>query len=255
LKAQVDPQRSDSELCAYCRTNPTFQSYKRCFLCLICEAFKQNLDPLAHEIGDIGKTIASANQVLAHLDRRFINEVPRQFLIIPADHQRFLEHPRSWLRRKGFTKYYLFFVCEVSHEVISPPIKLRVAKEWVQALAPVLADVLCLLQIAMKVGLNISLELYESASPKFTVEVTPLNIAEMLQEVSAMIDKTSDPVQPHHSQRLGDEAYELVRERALEDKEWRLHMEPVRKPPGAEVVWVSKTVALDTALGYEIVET
>lgn len=263
LNDEVNYQNSDQ--CAYCRTHPTYETYQICLFCIISEAIKQNLDPLAHEIRDIGRNVTSANQVLARLDRRFSNEVPRLFILIPADSKRFRDQPIAWLKSKGFTKYYLFFVCEDSHEAVSPPIKLKVAKEWVQKLAPVLRIALLFLQASIKVALNVSLDLNDlmpgvSTSGVIECEVTASQIANMLEAVSKMLaegttnDGLTGSSQSTHSQKLIDDAYELVREKAHEQRGWRSKMEPVRKPHGAEVFWVTRAVALDSARGYEIVE-
>jgi hypothetical protein len=53
-------------------------------------------------------------------------------------------------------------------------------------------------------------------------------------------------------QELSGEAYELVIEKALEQKGWRSNMEPVRVSPSPKVMWVSKEVAQNPM--YEIIK-
>ena len=53
---------------------------------------------------------------------------------------------------------------------------------------------------------------------------------------------------------LNGDSYELIVERAVEERGWRDRMEPVRKNGSPQSFWVSKDVASDTSNGYEIVQ-
>jgi Ankyrin repeats (many copies) len=229
-------------------------------------AVAENLAPLIEEMRGFGEKLDSTLPVLARLDRHFNNEVPRLFIIVPADIKSGWKRPKSWLKSNFSTKYYLYFLCEVSHEVVSPPIKLTAAKDWVRKIAPVLVNALFLLQIAMKVGLNVSLDLHDAASEYLSSswKITTGDVEEMLKLFSSFIDKSSnlgllDTIQSHPLsskaiQELSGDAYELVRAQAVEQTGWRTEMEPVRKLNTAGVLWVTRTIATNPTLGFEIVK-
>lgn len=150
-------------------------------LCGVATLAKQVLPLLL----DISLKLDAALHVLAQLDRRINNEVPRLFILLPADLKSGWKRPKSWLRSKALTKFNLFFVCAVSFKPVAPPIKLSVARDWVQKAAPVLAHALWLLQLSMKVGLNVNVTLFDVASDisSFSCEIMSSNIAEMFQEL------------------------------------------------------------------------
>jgi hypothetical protein len=55
-------------------------------------------------------------------------------------------------------------------------------------------------------------------------------------------------------EKLNGEAFELIVEKAREDRGWRMAMEPVRKKGGTSMVWVSRGAACDRKNEYEIVD-
>jgi serine/threonine protein kinase len=208
---------------------------------------------------EVNNKMDSMLTVLAHLDRRLNNHIPRSFVLIPADIRSGWKHPKSWLRSTVQTKYYLFFVCAASHKVVSPPIKLKVAKDWVCKVAPVLATGLFLLKVSMKVGLNVNLDLDGVAT--VLVEISSSHIAEMLTEVTKLVNETSnrgllDRLESHELsdedvKELRGDSYEFLLEQASEQNGWRSAMQTVRIPPSPAVMWVAKEVAADPK--YEIV--
>lgn len=114
------------------------------------------------------------------------------------------KHPRLWLRINVQKKHYLFFVCPVSQEVVSRPIKLEVATYWFRKAAPVLASGLLFLQTGWKESLNMSLNL--DGDTKETFEMTPDHIREILYKLSDMLDETghSGLLDRLQSQELSD---------------------------------------------------
>ena len=87
----------------------------------------------------------------------------------------------------------------------------------------------------------------------------------MLETVSEILTETgsSDVLdRPRRSEELGaentrllnGEAYELIVERAVEERCWRNNMEPVRKNASPQIFWASKEVASDTSNGYDIAQ-
>ena len=54
--------------------------------------------------------------------------------------------------------------------------------------------------------------------------------------------------------QLNGEAYELIVERACEERGWRDRMEPVRRNGSPQIFWVSKDVASDSSNDYDIVQ-
>jgi serine/threonine protein kinase len=197
--------------------------------------------------------------VVAHLDRRLNHQIPRTFILIPADIKSGWTHPRSWLRSRVQKKYYLFFVCAASQKVVSPPIKLKVAKDWICKIAPILATSLYLLKMSMKVGLNVNLDLDGVASVLF--EISSSHIAELLNEVTEILEETNNrglrdrlellQLSDNDVRELSGDAYELLLEKASEQIGWRSAMETVRTPSSPAVLWVTKEVAADPM--YEIV--
>jgi serine/threonine protein kinase len=210
---------------------------------------------------EVGNKIDSMLPILAHLDMRINNQIPRMFILIPADIKSGWKHPESWLRSTVQTKYYLFFVCAASHKVVSPPIKLKVTKEWVCKVAPVLATGLFLLKMSMKVGLNVNLDLDGVATELF--EMSSSHIGEMLAEVTKLVNETSNRglLDRLELQQLSDEdvkelrgdSYEFLLEQAREQYGWRSAMKTVRIPSSSAVMWVAKEVAADPK--YEIINT
>jgi serine/threonine protein kinase len=290
-------------ICTTCRTFNSIPHRSVCVLCLcredirkgfsemVCVAVSQSsggpameelsdrivhdlgkkLDPkltdLSHQIGGVITRIDAALPVLAHLDMRLNNQVPRTFLLVPADIKSGWQHPRSWLRSNVQTKYYLFFVCPASQQVVSPPIKLKVAKDWFRKAAPVLASGLFLLQVGLKAGLNVSLDLDGTASELF--HVSSDHMRQVLDELCAILKESGDDglverlrsgggndrrpsLSDQDVRELSGDAYELVIEKACEQNGWRSQMEPVRLPPSPKVFWVAKAIARNPK--YEIVK-
>lgn len=53
--------------------------------------------------------------LVARLDLRLDNQIPRLFVIVPVDLKHGWKHPKTWLRRPVATKYQLFFIFLWSH--------------------------------------------------------------------------------------------------------------------------------------------
>jgi serine/threonine protein kinase len=257
-----------TDVCSTCRTFNCVPQHSICVLCLCREDIRKEfarLDPqlnvMRQQLDAVIERIDAALPVLAHLDRRLNNEIPRTFLLVPADIKSGWKNPRSWLRSRALKKYYLFFVCPVSEQVVSPPIKLEVAKDWFRKAAPVLASGLFLLQVGMKAGLNVSLDLDGTANEMFRVSSD--HVRQILEELSSILTEcgngglmdrlrsgggdsgSSAGLSDEDVQELSGDAYELVVEKACEQGGWRSHMEPVRLPPSLKVFWVAKSVAQD----------
>jgi serine/threonine protein kinase len=284
-----------AETCSTCRTMPSILPHKICALCLfrkeirhefsnivvvsqppefpamdalskqiedLGRKFDPTLEGLSKQMQDVSKKLDSTLPVVAQLDRRLNNQIPRTFFLLPGDIKSGWKHPKSWLRSKVQKKYYLFFVCPVSQQAVSPPIKLKVAKDWVGKVAPVLATGLYLLQMSMKAGLNVSLDLDGVASDLF--QVSSNHVSEMLNELSAMLEESTSrglldrlraqQLSENDVQELSGDAYELVIEKASEQNGWRSAMEPVRAPPSPKVFWVAKAVAANPLYELEVVQ-
>jgi serine/threonine protein kinase len=281
MRDSLTSSKSDAaETCSTCRTVRIIPPQEICALCLFHQQVREmvrqklerfhptleglgkqvedvsnpTLEGLSKQMQDVSKKLDLTLPVLAYFDRRLNNQIPRTFLLLPGDIKSgWKSTPRSWLRNKVPQKYNLFFVCPVSQQAVSPPIKLKVAKEWVSKAATVLATGLYLLQLSMKAGLNVSLNLEGVASDLF--HVSSNHISEMLQELSAILDESSSrglldrfraqELSVQDVRDLNGEALELVVEQACEQAGWRSQMEPVRLPPSPAVFWVAKSVAQD----------
>jgi hypothetical protein len=234
----------------------------------IAEMIDPKLNGISQQLDVVITSLDSLLPFLAHLDLRLNNEIPRTFLLVPADIKSGWQHPRSWLRSNVQKKYYLFFVCPASRQVVSPPIKLKVAQDWFRKAAPVLASGLFLLQVGLKAGLNVSLGLDGTAGELF--HVSSDHMLQMLEELSAILKECGDDglldrlrsggngvgssstLSDKDVRELSGDAYELVRARAKEQDGWRSQMEPVRLPPSPKVFWVAKSVAQESK--YETVK-
>jgi serine/threonine protein kinase len=300
----VSTSSGETDVCITCRTFNKVPQHSICALCLCREESRKafsaiislivsqssgvlatevsarvvqdlgkKLDPklndISRQMDDMSGKIDSTLPVLAHLDRRLNNQVPRTFVLLPGNIKSGWQNPRSWLRSTAQKKYYLFFVCPVSQQAVSPPIKLKVAKDWFRKAAPVLATGLFLLQLGLKTGLNVSLALDGAAAD--LIYITSDHMRQVLDELSSILKDCGDDglldrlrsggsvsgsgspgLSEKDVRELSGDAYELVVEKACEQDGWRSQMEPVRLPPSPQVFWVSKAVAQDPK--YEIVK-
>jgi hypothetical protein len=172
-----------------------------------------------------------------------------------------------------------------------PPIKLIVSKTWVDKIAPVLGVSLTLLQMAARKGININLHLGNAAAAMMDINSEQLNemlsesspamlkvhselelnverLSEMLGKVKLILDEQDEldgcdmldrircgtKLSDRDLDKLNGEVFELIVEKAREDRGWRSTMEPVRKKGDNAIVWVSRAVASDRKFEYEIVD-
>jgi serine/threonine protein kinase len=289
-------EAGSNEPCATCRTMPAIPSHEQCVVCVFRKEIRElfassvsinmaTIEGLSRQMQTLGVNLTnqiwtsatgtnqlvqsvstkmdSALSVLACLDLRLNNQVPRTFILVPADIKNGWKCPRSWLCSHVQTKFYLYFVCAVSQRTVSPPIKIKIAKDWVATVAPVLAAGLYLLEMSMKAGVNLCLGLDGASVELFGISTT--HIAEMISVLVEMMKLTchdgllarlkSRNLSPMDVKVLNGDAYELVVEKALEigNQGWRSQMKPVREPPSSQVFWVTNAVAADPKHRLEIV--
>jgi hypothetical protein len=229
--------------------------------------------------------------LVSRLDLRLDNQIPRLFVIVPADLKNGWKHPKVWLRRHVVTKYNLYFICAQTYQIARPPIKLVVSKTWVDKIAPALGVSLTLLQMAARKGVSINLHLGNAAAAMMDLNSAQLNemlseastamlkvhselelnverLSEMLGEVKLILDEQDErgghemmdrirsgtKMSDRDLDKLNGEAFELIAEKAREDRGWRMAMEPVRNKGDTTVVWVSRGAACDRKNEYEIVD-
>jgi hypothetical protein len=265
---EIQPH-AGGELCSICRTMLVARPSKTCVMCLFLDKARsqwskmlsQSLAPVKASLDRLCEQVEAANPVLARLDARLNHQIPRLFLLVPADSKSSdPENPLVWLRNKVQTRYYLFFICAVSKKAIYPPISFCVHKSWLDKISPLVVASLFLLQASLSSGLNLNVDL---AGTAMRLHVTAKHISSMLRAVvsddmmgtanSALLDRLrSNHLSMRDVQELSGEAYELVIEKALEQKGWRSNMEPVRVSPSPKVMWVSKEVAQNPM--YEIIK-
>jgi hypothetical protein len=219
---------------------------------------RQSLARTHKLLGVTHEKIEAMIGVLSHLDVRLNNPVPRLFLLVEAEHPNGWKHPREWLGSQALDKYRLYFVCAATQKTVGPPIKLKVPKEWVRKAAPVIAASLIALQAAAKAGMHVSLDLGGVAS---VLQIDSRRIEEMLEVVSTILHEGNKGgllnrlkeknLSDGDIQQLNGKAYEFLVEKADEQPGWRSSMVPVRIPPSAQVVWVTKEVAQERS--YKVV--
>jgi hypothetical protein len=263
-----------AELCSICRTMPVTAhlspSCKTCVLCVFLDKARnqwsrmlsERLAPVKQSIDRLTEQVEAANPVLARIDSRLNHQVPRLFLLVPAEatSRDLSENPLLWLRNKVQTRYYLFFICAATNKAVYPPIKLCAPKSWLDKISPLLVASLFLIQASLASSLNLNLDLTGTASKQLFISAN--HISSMLKVVSDALGGTanrglldrlrSNQLSMRDVQELSGEAYELVIEKALEQKGWRSNMEPVRLHPSPKVMWVAKEVAAQDPK-YEIV--
>ena len=147
-------------------------------------------------------------------------------------------------------------------KAVEPPVPIIVTKCWLEKVAPVLATSLYLLHVGLKPGECIDLDYGDTP---IRLKLSSKRIAEMLEAASEILNETgtsnvvnrlrsSEDLDEADIRLLNGDAYELIVERAIEERGWRNRMEPVRKNGSPQVFWVYKDVASDTSNGYDIVQ-
>jgi serine/threonine protein kinase len=316
LVSQFEDATVDEYTCPRCRTYANEVGEDFCPLCSalqherfrISKAVSSNLKaqptgaPLKNSLHSLRSENRSLHHIkhgkhdknmplVSHLDLRLDNQIPRLFVIVPADLKNGWKHPKVWLRRRVATKYNLYFICAQTYKMARPPIKLVVSKTWVDKIAPVLGVSLTLLQMAARKGININLHLGNAAAAMMDLNSAQLNemlseastamlkvhselelnverLSEMLGEVKLILEEQDErdghdmmdrirsgtKLSDRDLDKLNGETFELIVEKAREDRGWRMGMEPVRKKGDTTIVWVSRGAACDRKNEYEIVD-
>jgi hypothetical protein len=147
-------------------------------------------------------------------------------------------------------------------KAIQPPVPMIVTKCWLESLAPVLAMSLYLLHVGLQPGGCLDLDFGDTP---IRLSLNSIRIAEMLETVSEILTETgnydvlsrlrrNEELDTENIRLLNGDSYELIVERAVEERGWRDRMEPVRKNGSPQIIWVSKDVASDSSNCYEIVQ-
>lgn len=263
----------DASTCQLCRTYTADEGSDECLMCLALREQREviaktvsielDADPSALRHFHYPHKEPTDSLVRApfspHIDVRLDNPVPRLFCIVAQGLKGGWKHPRLWLRRQVATRYNLFFICAHTYQVIHPPVKVTVSSAWIEKIALSLGASLTLLRMA---ALRAEVE-KRAQSRSSGLKLDQLN--EMLGEVQKILkdqDEDIDILERVQSGiRLSDkdvsvlngETYQLICEKAREDRDWRRVMEPVRKQGDPHTVWVSRIVAMDPDSGYEVI--
>jgi serine/threonine protein kinase len=278
---RIDAGTSDTTKCRLCRTYVAFVDGAECALCLLLQG-QRNLQQAmfyvhseqrkgfattqAHLDKGLSATDAKLSKmipVLLRLDVRLNNSVPRLFVLVPAELKNGWVHPRAWLHSKIQNKFCLYFVCSHSFRAVMPPIKLHVSKVWVEKIAPTLAVSLVLMQIAGKAVTGIDFQVDGMAKMMFKIGTDKIKL--MLDEVKEILVEQNDRdllerIQPGSKlserdvQRLNGDAFELVVEKALDQREWYRSMKAVKRKGDVSTLWVLEEYANDPRNGYEIID-
>ena len=251
--------------CTFCRTFPPVSPSSICAVCKSAEERRAQVSFCGETTTNVAATNAKLGvslPLLSRLDTRLNNPVPRLFLIVPLAFKSGLKDPDDWLRNPHRTRYFLYFLCVSSMKAIQPPVPIIVTRCWLEKVAPVLAMSLYLLHVGLKSGDCIDLVFGDTP---IRLKLDSTRIAEMLEAVSEILSETGNSGvldRLHRSKKLGEadirllngDAYELIVEKAVEERGWRNRMEPVRENGCPPVFWVSKDVASDSRNGYDIVQ-
>jgi hypothetical protein len=258
------PVLTQVDRCERCVNFRCVPAKSLCQTCLDAQELRALLLNLTINTAEIASTtsatraaVGNFTPVLVGLDAR-VNVIPRLFFIIPAQKANAWKNPQEYLHGLISTKYYLYFICEHSKSPVQVPIKVKVSKQWVEKVAPVLAASLHILQFSLgTLGVHLSLE---DARFQLTVHV----VAKMREAVMAMMSIEGPNTNFHHSlhnpgqlheddiPELHGDAYELIVEKAAEQRGWRSHMCQVHTHSSPKTKWVTKEIAQDKRHGYII---
>jgi serine/threonine protein kinase len=239
-----------------CPTCKAFPIIRRSSSCIWCENQKR-LETMVFATQEmVLKTqdmVAAQNPVLAHLDVRLNNPVPRLFVLVPATG--WGQGPRSWWRSQVQVKYYLFFICAMTREAVSPPLEMCVSADWVVKAAPLLFVGLHLLHIVLEQSVKLI-----SPVGGMLFDLCKNDVEKMLKAMeSILLDSgNGEFVGRLRSQKLleGDicelsgSAYEFVVKKAEEQSRWKSDMVPIFLENSPKVMWVKKRIALDTKCNF-----
>jgi serine/threonine protein kinase len=151
---------------------------------------------------------------------------PRLFVIVEADSPHMLKHPGEWLHRKMSVKARLYFVCAHSRQLVNPPIKLTVSKDWWMKVQPAVnAALLVLAALSPVCGGRSSIPLLDIKGIDDNIKSHTKRVANAKQD-------------PTKAKKLVGKAYELIADKADDDGNFYDTMAPVYKD--GEIVWVLK---------------
>ena len=259
------PQRFELKSQDKCKICRTFAPVSPQSVCEVCKSAAERRAQVSFW-GESRQNVAAAKDallpLLSRFDIRLNHPVPRLFIIVPLAFKSGLKDPNAWLRNPHRTRYFLYFVCSHSMKAIQPPVPMIVTKCWLESVAPVLAMSLYLLHTGLPPGGCIDLDFGDTP---IRLSLNSIRIAEMLETVSEILTETgnydvlsrlrrNEELDTENIRLLNGDSYELIVERAVEERGWRDRMEPVRKNGSPQIFWVSKDVASDSSNGYEIVQ-
>ncbi len=257
----------DAPTCRLCRT---YSADEGCDVCLMCIALQDERDAIARAVSAELDADSFGVQELKYprnvqgdsslsspsMDLRLNNPIPRLFVIVPEALKNGWKHPRTWLRRQVATRYNLFFICAHTYQVIRPPVQLTVSSAWIEKIALTLGVSLTLLKMEAKKA-----EELDTRSPDLKLD----QLNQMLGEVEMILEEQGqglhilDCIQSgirlsdNDIKLLNGEAYELICEKAREDREWRQVMDPTRKMGDPHIIWVASVVAMDPESEFEVI--
>ena len=132
---------------------------------------------------------------------------------------------------------------------------MKLNKQWVEKAAPVLAVCLRVIQLTLNgVGVPLKLEgdLFDFSAGVISNMLTAITSVLRADASHAALVKRLDTrsVSLDDIPELTGDAYEAIREKAMEQREWRTYMAPVHTKDNPKTLWVSKDIADDTTNGY-----
>ena len=260
IQSQCYSRTKDAAKCKLCRTFFPVSPQNVCALCKSAEERRARMS--FGGLAAINDKLHATCPLLAPVDARLNNFVPRHFVIMPLCIKSGTKDPKAWLCSHHRSRYLLYFVCVHSMKAIEPPVSITVTKCWLEKVAPVHAMSLHVLLLGLKPGDCLQLAFREAS---VTLKLNSTKLAEILEAMSESLTETgssdllgrlrrNEDFDVEDIRQLNGDAYELIVEMAGEESGWREHMEPVRMKGSHQVFWVSRDVAYDKSNGYEIVQ-
>ena len=193
---------------------------------------------------------------LTALDAIKVNPIPRLFILYPPSHKNYIENngPKpilqeflSWIGGNFENTLYLHFICYYSKTIISPPLEIKVTKEWLKKVLPVLKVSFFLLKLVLKVEKPLD---YLSTTTRTDLQLSLEQLDTLVAHFKVISNEDMDlgPEEVANENgllgSLRGPSYDEIQELANAHPAWRNNMKQVRhSATSTTTVWVAKRIA------------
>lgn len=222
---------------------------------LIASTNKQNHNQVIESLKEISFDIQRVLGGLAYLATNNVKKCPTVVWLVPAEYNAGYSFKafKDFMKKATHKKFYLYFVCQHSFEVVPTSVPIEVARDWLKKVAPVLAAGMILLKAALLSSGLPSLPFpIPGLSPENQIALNEEFVNSLLDdEATRLIEafkascKQGAEFQCSETSRLlvlSDAAYDAIVNKATKEKRmavWSNVMEPVPNHRGA-TIWIKK---------------